>query len=404
MKVLTDSKFPVKMWTDGVPVEPDAEAQVLQVANLPFIYRHVAVMPDVHVGAGSTVGCVIPTVGAVVPAAVGVDIGCGMCAVPTDIRTEHILENRPELRKAIENAVPMGRSDNGGRQDIGAWQGVIPDRVAEIWDGELSQGYLDIGDADFRAISRNSVNHLGTLGTGNHFIELSGDEDGFLWVVLHSGSRGPGNRIGSHYTRVAKDLCEKWFVDLPAPDLAYLPEHTDEFRKYRFAVKWAQQFAAANRLLMLRNVMDVLGEHYPNTSFGEVINCHHNYIAWERHFGLNVMVTRKGAVRAQAGDLGFIPGSMGARSYVVRGLGNRESFCSCSHGAGRVMSRTQAKKTFTIEDHIRDTEGVECLKDRSVIDETPRAYKDIDKVMAAQADLVEPVHTLKQVLCCKGVS
>lgn len=401
MKVLTGSKFPVKMWTDGVPVEPEAEKQALLVASLPFVFKHIAVMPDVHVGAGSTVGCVIPTQGAVVPAAVGVDIGCGMCAARSTAQIEEIEGRWPEIRAAIERAVPMGRNDDGGQNDRGAWRD-IPNHVNDVWNQDLETGYQTICKKDPSARSRNTVRHLGTLGTGNHFIEVSHDEANTLWVVLHSGSRGPGNRIGSYFTEVAKRFCKDSFIELPQRDLAYLPEASNEFQRYKFAVEWAQKFAYLNRQLMLSAVKNVIQSFLPNVEFYKEINCHHNYIAWENHFGKNVMVTRKGAVRARVGDLGFIPGSMGARSYVVEGLGNPESFHSCSHGAGRVMSRTAAKHAFTVEDHIAATQGVECRKDADVIDETPMAYKNIDLVMAAQSDLVKPLFVLKQVISCKG--
>lgn len=406
MKVLSGGKFPVKMWTDGVPVEPNAETQLLQVANLPFIYRHVAAMPDVHVGAGSTVGCVIPMERAICPAAVGVDIGCGMIAARSNIFFDTIMPYRVALREAIQNAIPMGRTDNGGARDVGSWGKHIPEDISIEWHEKLRADYEQILSHNPGASAFNTANHLGTLGTGNHFIELSSDEECRLWIVLHSGSRGPGNKIGTYFTNLAKERCRMWYVELPHEDLAYFPIGTDEFVQYMAAVKWAQQFAYLNRQIMLARVKQVLDRLLCNEelTWEREINCHHNYVAWEKHFGRNIMVTRKGAVRAQVGDLGFIPGSMGTRSYVVEGLGNRESFNSCSHGAGRVMSRTAARNTFTIQDHIRDTDGVECDKTEGVLDETPKAYKDIDAVMAAQVDLVKPIHTLKQVVCCKGLS
>lgn len=403
MKILDAStRVPVKLWIEGVPVQEEALDQLRQVASLPFIHKHVAVMPDVHAGAGSTVGCVIPTEGAVCPAAVGVDIGCGMIAACLDIRSEDMEGLESSIRSRIEALVPHGRTDNGGPEDVGSWKST-PDFVKSVWDYAFDSAYEEICERDPKVRARRTDTHLGTLGTGNHFIEISTDENGVAWIVLHSGSRGPGNRIGTYFTQVAKRLCEKWFVDLPHSDLAYLPTHTEEFKRYQIAVQWAQRFALMNRQMMMEQVREALCDVLrKNIEIIEQVNCHHNYISWENHYGKNVIVTRKGALRVRQGELGFIPGSMGARSYVVRGLGNRESFFSCSHGAGRVMSRTEAKRRFTVEDHIQATRGVECKKDESVIDETPMAYKNIDAVMRAQADIVEPVHVLKQIICVKG--
>jgi tRNA-splicing ligase RtcB len=359
-------------------------------------------MPDVHWGMGATVGSVIPTLGAVIPAAVGVDIGCGMTAVRTSISADRLPDSLAGLRSAIEAAVPHGRTDNGGRNDKGAWLDDPPAEAAAAW-AELEDGYKAVVDKHPKAAHPRGPGHLGTLGTGNHFVELCLDEEDRLWVMLHSGSRGVGNRFGTYFIERAKHEMRRWFVNLPDADLAYFPEGTEGFVDYVRAVSWAQRYARANREVMRARVLDVLREAFPDLVADEVaVNCHHNYVSRERHFGKDVYVTRKGAVRAGKGELGIIPGSMGARSFIVRGKGNPDSFETCSHGAGRAMSRTEAKRRFTVEDHVRATEGVECRKDEGVIDETPMAYKDIEAVMAAQSDLVEVVHTLRQVVCVKG--
>ena len=392
----------IKAWTHGVPIEDAAMEQLRNVASLPFIHSHVAVMPDVHYGKGATVGSVIPTLGAIVPAAVGVDIGCGMMAVRTSITAEQLPDNLFGIRSAIEAAVPHGRTDNGGRNDVGAWQVDPPAVATERW-AELEPGYAAIVDEHPKAAHPRGLGHLGTLGTGNHFIELCLDETGQVWVMLHSGSRGVGNRFGSYFIERAKADMRRWFINLPDADLAYFPEGSDGFIGYVRAVSWAQKYARANREVMMARVLDVLRPHWPDLFATETaVNCHHNYVSKERHFGKDVWLTRKGAVSAQAGELGIIPGSMGAKSFIVRGKGNADAFCTCSHGAGRTMSRAEAKRRFTVEDHVRATEGVECRKDAEVIDETPMAYKDIDAVMAAQSDLVEVAHTLRQVVCVKG--
>jgi tRNA-splicing ligase RtcB len=403
MKVFADEKVPIKAWIDGVELEPAAEKQLRNVASMHVVGPHVAVMPDVHWGMGATVGSVIPTADVIIPAAVGVDLGCGMMAVRLDLKASDLPDNLHEARSAIEASVPHGRTDNGGKNDRGAW-GDPPPEVAEAW-GTLKPGYDAIVEAT-KAIDRNDshVRQLGTLGTGNHFVEVCLDESQDVWVMLHSGSRGVGNRIGSHFIALAKKEMERWHVQVPDKDLSYLPQGSEHFQAYVRAVSWAQEYARTNREVMmaatLRGLEKAFGRPLSRTS--EAVNCHHNYIAREHHFGRDLWITRKGAVRAREGDLGIIPGSMGAKSFIVRGKGNPQSFCSCSHGAGRRMSRTEAKKRFTLDDHAKATEGVECRKDADVIDETPAAYKDIDAVMAAQADLVEIQHTLKQVLCVKG--
>jgi tRNA-splicing ligase RtcB (3'-phosphate/5'-hydroxy nucleic acid ligase) len=398
-----ESGAPVKAWTRGVPVEAEARKQLLNVAQLPFIYKWVAAMPDVHWGVGATVGSVIPTRGAIIPAAVGVDIGCGMMAVQTSLSASDLPESLKEIRAAIEAAVPHGRTNNGRAGDRGAW-GEIPARNQEMWS-TLKPRYDAIVARHPKLGRGNHSNHLGTLGTGNHFIEVCLDESDAVWFMLHSGSRGAGNRMGSYFIELAKADMRRFFINLPDADLAYFREHTTHFDDYVDAVEWAQDYAQANRQLMMQQVVSAVrmcGETPPFTAELKAINCHHNYVARESHFGEDILVTRKGAVRARDGDLGIIPGSMGSRSYIVRGKGNAESFHSCSHGAGRAMSRREAKRRFTLEDHARMTQGVECRKDLEVIDETPGAYKPIDDVMAAQEDLVEIVHTLRQVICVKG--
>ena len=395
----------VKAWTRGVPVEDAAAEQLKRVARLPFIHKWVAVMPDVHTGKGATIGSVIPTDGAVIPAAVGVDLGCGMVAVQTSLNARALPDSLRALRLAIEAAVPHGRTDNGRTEsDRGAWGDKMPQRVNDAW-ATLLPRYQQIA-AKHPKIGRGAnVHHLGTLGTGNHFIEVCLDENDAVWLMLHSGSRGVGNRIGSYFIELAKEDMRRWFINLPDEELAYLPEGTAHFADYVEAVSWAQDFAALNRQLMMEAVVEAARASGMLPAFtieGEVVNCHHNYVSREHHYGKNVWVTRKGAVRARAGELGIIPGSMGARSYIVRGLGNPESFHSSSHGAGRTMSRTAAKKKFSLADHAAATAGIECRKDEEVIDETPGAYKSIEAVMAAQKDLVDVLHTLRQVVCVKG--
>jgi tRNA-splicing ligase RtcB len=399
-----DGALPVKHWTRGVPVEPEALRQLANVAQLPFIHRWVAAMPDVHMGIGATVGSVIPTRAAIIPAAVGVDIGCGMMAVRTSLTASDLPDDLARIRSAIEAAVPHGRTANGRRGDRGAWD-TPPAPVAEAWTTTLARRFDGIADKHKAVRSSNSIEHLGTLGTGNHFIELCLDEADHVWVMLHSGSRGVGNRIGSYFIALAKEQMRRLGVSLVDADLAYFSEGRRHFDDYCEAVGWAQDFARTNRTLMMSAVSSALRKHRglrPFTAESTAVNCHHNYVAREHHYGEDVWVTRKGAVRAGAGELGIIPGSMGAKSYIVRGKGNPESFCSCSHGAGRKMSRTEAKQRFTVEDHVAATAGIECRKDAAVIDETPGAYKNIDAVMAAQSDLVEVVHTLRQVVCVKG--
>lgn len=397
---------PVKAWTKGVLLDENAKRQLLNVSQLPFIHKWIAAMPDVHWGLGATVGSVIPTKKAIIPAAVGVDIGCGMMAVQTSLKAQDLPDSLKEMRLNIEKAVPHGRTHQGGRGDKGAWQ-EIPDAQCREWLN-MEPSFKKIIEKQPKLSKRhafNHVNHLGTLGTGNHFVEVCLDTEYQVWVMLHSGSRGIGNRIGTTFIELAREDMRDQIKNLPDKDLAYFQEGTTLFSDYIEAVEWAQNFARVNRELMMKAVVQALLQTSGIPPFQcdvMAVNCHHNYVASERHYGEDVWVTRKGAVRARIGDLGIIPGSMGARSYIVKGLGNQESFHSCSHGAGRTMSRSQAKKKISLSDHEKATAGVECRKDSEVLDESPACYKDIEQVMEAQKDLVEVVATLKQVLCVKG--
>jgi tRNA-splicing ligase RtcB len=397
----TAGGVPIKAWIRGVSLEEAAARQLRNVARLPCVHGWVAAMPDVHWGVGATVGSVIPTIGAIIPAAVGVDIGCGMAAVRTTLTAGDLPESLREVRAAIERAVPHGRTPRG--RDKGAWEHP-PAPALAAWAG-LKPRFDDITAKHGRIKNSNHVTHLGTLGTGNHFIEVCLDETDRVWFMLHSGSRGVGNRIGTYFIELAKRDMRQHLANLPDEDLAYLEEGATHFDDYVDAVGWAQDYALTNRRLMMEAVVRAV-QAVPRIPPFEVgataVNCHHNYVTRERHGGREVYLTRKGAVRAGAGDFGIIPGSMGARSYIVRGRGNPESYESCSHGAGRAMSRNEAKRRFTVADHATATAGIECRKDADVIDETPGAYKPIDAVMEAQRDLVEIVHTLRQVVCVKG--
>lgn len=398
---------PVKMWTRGVQVEDQALKQLENVARLPFIFKHVAAMPDVHWGMGATVGSVIATKGAIVPAAVGVDIGCGMIAAKTNLRASDLPDNLHAVRLAIEAAVPHGRTDNGGDNDRGSWHDLSPRVEAFARNGDkMNEGFAGIA-AKHPKLARQAARyprHLGTLGTGNHFIEVCLDESDDVWIMLHSGSRGVGNQIGQYFIERAKEHMKRYFVSLPDQDLAYLPDGTQDFKDYVEAVHWAQEYALANRYLMLEATIEAVSSALGRevTASTEAVNCHHNYVSRENHFGQNVIVTRKGAVLARDGVLGIIPGSMGTGSFIVRGKGNPESFHSCSHGAGRAMPRGAAKKAITMEMHAEAMKGIEARLDEDVIDESPAAYKPIGDVMAAQDSLVEIVHRLRQVVNVKG--
>ena len=394
-KIITKGKVPVKIYTDDV--EPDALQQLHNIAQLPFIHSHVAAMPDVHLGKGATVGSVIPTKGAIIPAAVGVDIGCGMNALRLSLKAKDLPDNLGKIRSAIEAAVPVGfdqhRTDRARASTITALSGGL-DRIL---------GKHPVLAKMQKKPYQTWIRQLGTLGGGNHFIEICLDENQDVWIMLRSCSGGIGNIIGQYFIELAKRDMTRHLHNLPDKDLAYFTEGAEHFDDYVAAVHWAQDYAMANRREMMQLITDALRKLLPN--FGvtkEAINCHHNYVAVETHFDERVFVTRKGAIRAGEGELGIIPGSMGAKSYIVRGKGNPQSFLSCSHGAGRRMSRNQAKRTFSTADVLAQTEGVECRKDKGIIDEIPAAYKDIDVVMANQEDLVEVVHTLKQIVCVKG--
>ncbi len=380
--------MPVKIYTDRIA--DNAREQLMNVSQLPFIYHHVAAMPDVHYGIGATVGSVIPTDGAVIPAAIGVDIGCGMNAVRLSLKANDLPDSLARVRGEIERAVPVGQA--GHRLNEWCEEGIR----------KVAAGLRPIQDK-YPHIRADWQGQMGSLGGGNHFIELCLDEDGYLWIMLHSGSRGIGNRIGTFFISLAKQDMERWFVHLPDKNLAYFAEGSDHFADYIQAVSWAQEYAFENRRQMMHLIVKALRNQLPPfETTQEAVNCHHNYVAREHHYDKNVWLTRKGAIRARVGDLGIIPGSMGTRSYIVRGRGNPESFCSCAHGAGRMMSRSEAKRRFSVQDLAAQTQGVECRKDPGVIDEIPGAYKDIDEVMANQTDLVDVVHTLKQVLTVKG--
>lgn len=393
----------IKAWNNGVPFESGAIAQTQFVAELPFV-KGVALMPDCHIGVGCTIGTVIASEGAISPAVVGVDIGCGMYAVRTRLTRKDILPELDNIFHLLSTKIPNGRTNNGGEGDRGAW-GNPPERVQGIWDAISGGEIEEVFARHPEARSKNGLKQLGTLGTGNHFIEVSVDLDDDVWIVLHSGSRGFGNRIGSYFTQLAKEKCKQWFIQLPHADLAYLPVGTPEFNDYMKALSVAQRYAWYNRGLMMDTALDIVGGE---ASLGKdkpiSVHCHHNYLSTERHFGKNLLITRKGAVRADEGDLAIIPGSMGARTFIAKGLGNRDSYHSCSHGAGRVMGRNEAMRRISVEQHVAATEGIVCFKGAEVIDESPSAYKSIEAVMAAQADLVTPIVELRQLVCVKGIS
>ena len=395
LRTINKGRVPVKIYTDDI--DSSAYTQLSKIAELPFIHSHIAAMPDVHHGIGATVGSVIPTRGAIIPAAVGVDIGCGMNAVCLSLSANELPDNLKPVRGAIEDAVPVGFSMH---KYVKARRSTLTPLDAGL--EKILAHHPAIGKM-VKNISRTWSQQVGTLGGGNHFIELCLDENQDVWVMLHSGSRGIGNVIGRYFIGLAKKDMQRLQQNLPDKDLAYFSEGTEFFDDYVHAVQWGQDYAMANRREMMRLTLDALKPvlpHYVITK--EAINCHHNYVSIENHFDEKVFLTRKGAISARDGELGIIPGSMGAKSFIVRGKGNVQSFHSCSHGAGRSMSRTAAKKAFSAEDLINQTKGVECRKDDGVVDEIPGAYKDIDKVMQNQSDLVDVVHTLKQVVCVKG--
>ena len=392
---IVDGRVPVKVYTGDI--EPGARQQLVNISMLPIVHHHVAAMPDVHLGIGATVGSVIPTLRAIIPAAVGVDIGCGMIATRLSLTGNEIDEAK--LRKIFDQVsrdVPVGFGQHKDRD--------VRSGAVRPFQKKLSKIVEKHPGIEKRVGKRSSWAHqMGTLGGGNHFIEVCLDESDRVWAMLHSGSRGMGNAIGTYFIELAKKDLERTRTQLPDRDLAYFSEGAAHFDDYIAAVGWAQDYAHANRAEMMDLVLDALHRHLPPFDVtGEAVDCHHNYVEQEFHYGENVWLTRKGAISAREGELGIIPGSMGARSYIVRGRGTAESFNSCAHGAGRKMSRKAAQRAFTLDDLKKQTEGVVCRKDAGVLDEIPGAYKDIDAVMADQSDLVEMVHTLKQVLCVKG--
>ncbi|MEZ5537689.1 MAG: RtcB family protein [Thiolinea sp.] len=392
---LNKGKVPVKIFTKDV--DSASLDQLGNLSQMPFIHSHIAAMPDVHAGIGATVGSVIPSRGAIIPAAVGVDIGCGMNAVRLSLKAHDLPDSLTKVRSAIEAKVPVGFEWHKREAVQAATLKQMDHHLQPITDKHPGLTKM------LRDFHRVWGRQVGTLGGGNHFIELCLDESDDVWVMLHSGSRGIGNAIGRYFISKAKKDMGNLLGRLPDKDLAYFEEGSQHFDDYIEAVGWAQDYAMINRREMMRLVMKALEAHLPAfQTTREAINCHHNYVQKETHFGAEVYITRKGAISAQQGELGIIPGSMGAKSFIVRGLGNAQSFCSCSHGAGRRMSRTQAKRQFNTHDLSEQTLGVECRKDKGVVDEIPGAYKDIDEVMQNQTDLVEVVHTLKQVLCVKG--
>jgi tRNA-splicing ligase RtcB len=394
-QIIESGRVPVKIFTDDV--DAHARQQLANVSQLPIVFGHIAAMPDVHVGIGATVGAVIPTRGAIIPSAVGVDIGCGMNAVRLSLKAEQLPDNLARIRAAIEHAVPVGFDEHG---DTGARREACTPLAKRL--ERVVRKHPQIAKMQ-RDHEKKWVRQMGSLGGGNHFIEICLDEAQHVWVMLHSGSRGIGNCIGRYFIAAARAQAQKHDIQLPDRDLAWFDEGSKLFDDYVEAVGWAQDYAHANRREMMDLITGTLHRHLPGFDVTiEAINCHHNYVRQETHFGERVYVTRKGAISARTGELGIIPGSMGARSYIVRGKGNPESFCSCAHGAGRRMSRSEAKRRFSRADLEAQTQGVECRKDKGVLDEIPGAYKDLDRVMADQIDLVEVVHTLKQVVCVKG--
>lgn len=410
--ILTPGAKPIYAWTDGVELEESALSQLRNTASVPIIFRHLAVMPDVHWGMGSTVGSVVATKSAIIPACVGVDIGCGMVAQRLSLRASDLKDkDLGRIRSKIERLVPHGRTGKGSiANDRGAWHDV-PEEVSSTMGALFSPGIAELVEKnpglashnDFTGLEKRAVHQLGTLGTGNHFIEICLDENENVWIMLHSGSRGFGNIVASYFITKAKERCEATGIVLPDKDLAWLEEGSEEFDRYVEGLQLAQTYAFHSRQIMLDRVRCALiSTGLVFTHDREAINCHHNYVAQEKHYGQNVYITRKGAVRAGTEDFGIIPGSMGAKSFIVRGKGNRESFASCSHGAGRRLSRGEAKRTISMGQFVSSMAGIESRQDAEVLDEAPQAYKSIDAVMAAQKDLVEIVHTLKQIIVVKG--
>lgn len=391
-------RVPVKIWAPLIEVEEHAVDQLRNISSLPFVFKHVAAMPDVHLGKGATVGSVLALKNAVIPAAVGVDIGCGMMALRLDIEPGLVLDKTHQIRASIERSIPVGFHKNkSASNSVQEWSG---------WKTVDDLNATKIHSRGATSLISNAALQMGTLGGGNHFIELCQDTNGAIWVMLHSGSRNIGKSLAEIHIANAKELMKRMFITLPDPDLAYYVSQTKEYDQYMYDLSWAQDYAARNRqemmALIMKDISYAVGLGGAQIQTSMVVNCHHNYAEMENHYGENVLITRKGAVRARCGDLGIIPGSMGTKSYIVEGLGNEESFNSCSHGAGRRMSRTAARKAFTIEDLATQTMGVDCRKDDGVLDEIPGSYKDIDQVMENQKDLVKVIAQLKQFICIKG--
>ena len=383
----------VLAWLPAEQIEESAMRQIENLSQLPFIFKHVAVMPDCHFGLGATVGSCIPTERAIIPAAVGVDIGCGMIAVKTPLKREDLPDDRSHIRRAIESQIPL----SAGHYNRSIKKTARP-RIEQLEAKAAELDRLDFYDN----LSKNWRNQLGSLGSGNHFIEIVLDEEDYVWAFLHSGSRGIGNRIATRHIAIAKQLMEKWYINLPDADLSYLVEDTPEFDNYMTDLEWAQEFALLNREEMMERIIKILQHRCGDFEEVERIQCHHNFTKREHHFGKNILVSRKGAIEARDGQLGLIPGSMGARSYVVRGKGNRASFNTAPHGAGRRLSRNRARQSFTMDDFDRDMAGIEVNRSEAFLDELPGAYKDIDLVMEQSADLVEILHTFRQIINVKG--
>lgn len=387
MEILKCGGKDIKVWTDISGIEQEALQQLYRMSRMPFIYEHIAVMPDVHVGKGATVGSVIATKGAIMPAAVGVDVGCGMLAAKTNLNANNLPDSLSKLRLDIESVVPVGRGAHKSTK----------------YGEKLDFSQLSVYEHLNKKQVMKAQSQIGTLGSGNHFIELCLDQSKNVWIMLHSGSRNIGNEVAMMHIKIAKGEMKKAFINLEDPDLSYLTEQTQEFKNYINDLFWCQDYAMQNRRIMFDNILKSMKRIYPKIEIiGHTTSCHHNYVSVENHFGENVYVTRKGAIKAGNGDIGIIPGSMGTKSYIVKGLGNNESYHSCSHGAGRKMSRTKAKSMFTHKDLEKQTKGVECRKDSGVVDEIPSAYKDIDQVMRNQEDLVDITDVLKQIICIKG--
>ena len=394
MEIIQTAGVPIKAWVHGVEFEDAARQQVAMLATIPILFDHIAIMPDVHAGIGATVGSVVATKGAIIPSAVGVDVGCGVVAVRTSLKASDLPDDLASIRGALERVIPVGFNQHEH----------VPASIATAWK-DLETEHRWILEKYPKIDNGKAVHQLGTLGGGNHYVEIVIDELEHVWIMLHSGSRGIGNKIGTYFISQAREALAKQGYELPDKDLAWLDEGTETFDDYVRALNWAQAYAKTNRTAMVNRAIHVLRERHDLPTFtllDEAVNCHHNYASFEEHFGENVIVTRKGAVSAREGQLGLIPGSMGARSYVVRGKGNIDSFHSCSHGAGRRMGRNEAKRRYTEADLVSQTSGIECRKDAGVVDEIPAAYKSIEAVIAAQSDLIDVVHELRQVVCIKG--